>query len=70
MTQEQRILKHLKDYKHITSWEAIMEYGVTRISARIFNLKKQGYKIKTERISTKNRYGDSVSFAKYILEEK
>ena len=69
MTQEQRILKHLKENGSITSWEAIMEYGITRISARIFELRKQGYKITNERISTKNRYGDNVSYVNYKLEE-
>ena len=69
MTQEQRILKHLKENGSITSWEAIIEYGITRISARIFELRKQGYRITTERETRKNRYGDNVSFAIYKLEE-
>ena len=69
MTQDERILRHLKDYGSITSWEAITEYGITRISAVIHRLRKDGYKISTEYQTTKNRYGDKVSYGVYKLEE-
>ena len=69
MTQDERVLRHLKDYKSITSWEAITEYGITRISAVIHRLRKDGYKIATEYQTTKNRYGDKVSYGVYKLEE-
>ena len=39
MTQKERILRHLVDYGHITSWEGFVEYGITRLSAIIYNLK-------------------------------
>lgn len=67
MTQEEKVLRHLKQFGSITSWEAIMEYGITRLSAKIFNLRKQGYEIESERITTKNRFGEPCTFAKYML---
>ena len=70
MTQELRVLKHLQEYGSITSWEAIEEYGATRLSAIIYNLRKKGFKIKTDFVSKKNRHGDVVVFGKYILEEQ
>lgn len=70
MTQYDRILKHLEDYKSITSWEAIEKYGATRISAIIYNLRKDGYKIKTEFKTSVNRYGDKTSYGVYRLEEE
>ena len=33
------ILKHLQEYGNITSWEAIKEYGCTRLSAVIWTLR-------------------------------
>ena len=69
MTQDERILRHLKDYGSITSWEAINEYGITRISAVVYRLRKNGYKISTEFKTSKNRYGDKVSYGIYKLEE-
>ena len=44
-TQDLIILKHLKQHRHITSWEAITKYHITRLSARIYNLREQGYVI-------------------------
>ncbi len=66
-TQKSMILKHLKDVGNITSWEAIKEYGATRLSAIIYDLKKDGYVFDEEWVSTTNRYGDPVSFKKYIF---
>lgn len=46
MTQNERILNHLKTGKPITSIQAISRWGVTRLSARIFELAEMGHKIK------------------------
>lgn len=64
---EDRVLQYLKENKSITSLEAIKEFGVTRLSAIIFNLRKN-HNIITQYETSKNRYGDSVSYARYILE--
>ena len=68
-THYDRILQHLKDFGSITSLEAFKEYGNTRLSATIFLLRKDGYKISSEKVGCKNRYGKIVYFAKYILLE-
>lgn len=68
-THYDRVLRHLKDYGSITSWEAIEEYGCTRLSAVIYMLRQVGYIITSETISKKNRYGKTVHFAKYTLKE-
>lgn len=65
---EDRILNHLKTYGSITTWEAIKEYGCTRLSHYIWVLRSANYDIKDEWIHTKNRYGDKVQYKKYILE--
>ena len=66
-TQYDRVLRHLTERGNITSLQAFREYGITRLSAIIFNLRADGYNIVSEFITRKNRYGDKVSFAKYIL---
>ena len=68
MTQSNIVLEHLKKHGSITSWQAIQKYGITRLSARIFELRKQGFKIANENISKINRYGVPVTFVKYVLE--
>ncbi len=69
LTQSDRVLRHLKDYGKITTWQAIEDYGVTRLSARVFDLRKLGYKISGEIKSGLNRYGEKVSWKEYRLEE-
>ena len=64
---EDRVLQYLKENKSITSLEAIKEFGATRLSAIIYNLRKE-HNITTKYETSKNRYGDSVSYARYILE--
>lgn len=70
MTHYDRILNHLKEYETITSWEAIKEYGCTRLSQYIYLLKKDGYKIETTTETSINRYGQKVSYNKYKLIEE
>lgn len=67
MTQIEKVLRHMQKFGSISSWEAIMEYGITRLGARIYELKKLGYSISSERQSTKNRFGENVSYAVYRL---
>lgn len=64
--QLELIKRHLDKKGHITSWEAIERYGCTRLSAKIYDLRNSGTLIKTESVTTKNRYGQTVTYAKYI----
>lgn len=66
---EERILNHLLNNGSITSWEAIKEYGCTRLSHYIWVLRKN-YTIRDEWVQAVNRYGDKIQFKKYILEQK
>jgi hypothetical protein len=59
--------EHLKKYGSITSWEAIANYDATRLSSIIFNLRKKGYEIETRDIVFQDRYGNTGTYAKYIL---
>ncbi len=68
MTQKDRVLRHLQDYGSITTWEAIQDYGITRLSQMILLLRQQGLNVQDEWLSAKNRYGEQARFKKYILE--
>ena len=56
---------HLKTYGKITSWEAIKEYGATRLSDIIYKLKNEGYPIETHLVEIKTRFGRKTSIARY-----
>ena len=61
-----RILKHFEQYGSITSMEAFKNYSITRLSARIKDLRDMGYDIDTVMVESENKYGEPVRFAKYI----
>lgn len=69
-TLADRVLQYMKEFGSITSYEAFRELGVTRLSAAIFILKKKGIDICTKMEQSKNRYGDTVYFARYSLVEE
>jgi len=68
MTQSQVILEHLKKHGSITQKEAIDNYGIMRLGARIWDLKRQGHVISTERETGVNRYGERTAYARYRLQ--
>lgn len=68
-TQFSVVLEHLQTHGSITSMQAFIYYGITRLSAIVFNLRKAGYPIITNSITSKNRYGNFVTYAEYTLKE-
>ena len=67
MKQRDRIERHLLDYGHITSLEAIYEYGCTRLSEYIRQLRFE-YNIKSVWHKGVNRYGEKTRYVEYVLE--
>lgn len=65
-TQLTTVRNHLEEHGSITSYEAINRYGITRLSAVIFLLRKEGLPIYTETVTVKSRYG-KTNVAKYRL---
>lgn len=68
--QMEAIKKYLIRYKKISSWKAIQLFGCTRLSAKIFDLRCQGWEIRSVPVSKKNRYGLPVTFTEYHLISK
>lgn len=69
LTQYDRVLDHLQKNRKLSQKQAINLYGAYRLSAIIYNLRKDGYNITTSFKSGKNRFGDNVSWAEYKLEK-
>lgn len=63
--QNKRILEYLKKYRNITPIHALNAFGCMRLSARIAELRKQGFNIVTT-TETKN----GKRYARYFLLEK
>ena len=71
MTKTKAVMLHLQEYGSITSWEAIKEYGATRLSAIIYQLRyKYQMTIISERIEFTDRFGNKSFFAKYVYKKE
>lgn len=69
-TQNQKILQHLQTRGDITSMQAFEQYGITRLSARIFDLRCEGHNIKSDNVKVPTRTGDMANVARYTLIRK
>ena len=68
-TQKQFVLEYLKRRGSITSYESFQYLFDTRLSDKIYQLKKDGYKFKSETVTKKNKLGNKVQFKRYFLVE-
>lgn len=68
-SQKKIVLEHLLNNEYITSIEAIEKYRITRLSDRIFNLRKEGYNIITTMVTVDTMYGKE-EVAKYSLKKE
>lgn len=70
MTLCEKILKFMKTHKlGITPLQAMDHFGCMCLAQRIYDLRKMGYKIKSEIVEVKNRYGKTCRVARYTLRE-
>ena len=70
--RKDKILKFMKDHKRgITTLQAIKIFGETRLSGRIYDLRKEGHIIDGDWIEVKNRDGVEVRVKQYhLIKEK
>lgn len=67
-TQNELILDYIAEFGSITPLEAIRDLGVMRLASRISDLKRKGYKIKTDKVPVTNRRGKKTNIARYSIE--
>lgn len=68
MNQTQKVSEYMDKHGSITSMDAFIDLGITRLAARIADLEHQGVKISRETIYSKNRFGEKVHFTSYKKE--
>lgn len=66
-SQNQEILEHLQNNRGISAFEAYTLYGITRISARIYDLRQRGHNIINCDRETVDRRGKKTTFTEYRL---
>ena len=70
VTQRDRVIRFMKDNGSITSLDAIREFGCTRLASAIFDIRNSGTPIYDVFETSKNRYGDYVTYKRYFLYKK
>ena len=72
-TQVDRVIDYMKLYGSITPVQAYADLGIMRLGARIFDIenstdpKYRGIRIIHEQETSKNRLGETVTYARYRL---
>lgn len=69
MSDSEKILEYLKTNGSITSWEAIQHFRCTRLSGRIFDLKRRGFNIVSTMEERVDPDGTKVRYSRYRLED-
>lgn len=63
----QRVLQYMFDYGSITGQQAITDLGMTELRSRISEIMRAGFPVKKEWQTSKNKFGETVSFVRYSL---
>lgn len=66
MTQKEAVLAYMRDNGAITSRDAFVELGVSRLAAVISQIKKDGIEVESENKRVKTRYGETI-VSRYTL---
>lgn len=69
MTQNERVIAYMREHGSITQRDA-MWLGIYRLSARIFDLRKAGYRVQSQWETVENKYGERATIARYSLAEE
>jgi len=67
VTKTSQVKKHLFSKGAIDSWTAINDYGATRLSAIIYNLRKRGLTIDSVPITVLDRNNNLCNLVNYVL---
>ena len=70
MNQCEKIVFYIQMFGSISSFEAFRDLGITRLSARIYELRNAGYHFDEEFETSKNRFGESVSYKRYRFQKE
>ncbi len=62
-SQNERILKYLQGGHLLTPLAALHRFGCLRLGARVWDLKKEGYKIDSRLVNRSNKYVSEYSIA-------
>lgn len=69
MTQTEQVLSHLLRIGPITPLEALRNYGIMRLGARIWDIKRRGWVVNTDIIEVPTAHGGKPArVARYSIQ--
>ena len=68
-TQKELIFNYLSEFGSITPMQAFTDLGITKLATRISEMKRDGLRLRTEAVRSKNRYGKDTMYARYTMED-
>lgn len=66
---KERVLNYMKEFGSITTFNAFVDLGCTRLSEYIRQIRLE-HNVVDEWVSTTNRYGEKVQYKRYWLMEE
>lgn len=67
MKQLDKVVRHMERYGSITPAEAVKEYGIYRLSAIVYTMKKRGFPVESNMEYSLNRFGEKTKYARYSM---
>lgn len=64
----ERVLNYMKEFGSITTYNAFIDLGCTRLSEYIRQIRRE-HNVKDEWIDSINRYGEKVQYKRYWIED-
>ena len=65
MKQKEMVLDYIKQFGSISTYEAFTDLGITRLAARIWDIKEDGQDFSVDWVTKTNRFGDEIKFKRY-----
>lgn len=66
MTQEERILNHIRENGSISDFEAVTQLHIGRLASRVHDMRRKGINIVGDTVQGKNEYG-TYYYTRYSL---
>lgn len=70
MNQAEKVKNYIKDKGSITSMEAFRNLGITRLSARVSDLREMGVDVVTTWETSTNVFGETSRYARYFIRKE
>lgn len=64
-TQSDKVFNYIENFGSINTYQAFTDLGISRLSARIWELRNRGINIKKESYKIRNRFGEKITVYKY-----